>query len=232
MAHKLLIVDDEKNIRMTLRQCFSDEKYELAMAVNGEEAMDSLMNNEYDLVLLDIRMPGLTGLEVLEQMREKGINTDVVMMTAYGSVEKAVEAMKLGAIDFIGKPFTPTQIREVVDDVLARANLVEGDLDGYKDNLQFAKKSIIAKEYDKGEKFLKEAVSINVDQPEPHNLLGVIAEYRNDIEKAQKHYRAALAYDPTYTPARANLERSSSYTYSKSKSKIDLGDTDVESEKK
>ncbi len=229
MTYKLLIVDDETNIRMTLKQCFSSEEYQLDIAVNGEEALTKLKTNEYDLALLDIRMPGLTGMEVLEKVREDGIDVDVIMMTAYGSVEKAVEAMKLGAVDFIGKPFTPAQIREIVENVLARGDLIEDELEGYTDTLQFAKRKIVAKEYMSGEDYLKKAVAMGVDKPEPHNLLGVIAEYKGDIERAQKHYRAALALDPTYTPARANLERSASYSYSKAN--IDLGDSKVEKEK-
>jgi len=230
MTHKILIVDDETNIRMTLKQCFTAEKYDIDMAVNGQEALEKIKANTYDIVLLDIRMPGLTGLEVLEKVRDNNINVDVVMMTAYGSVEKAVEAMKLGAIDFIGKPFTPTQIREIVDNVLSRGKLVEEDLDGYKDNLEFAKKSIVEKKYDKGEQYLKTAIGLGVDQPEPHNLLGVIAEYKGDIDQAQKHYRAAIALDPTYTPARANLNRSSSIQYTKRN--IDLGEEKIEEEQK
>jgi DNA-binding NtrC family response regulator len=228
MSHKILIVDDEKNIRMTLRQCFSSDSYQLSEAVDGDEALKKLINNEFDLVLLDIRMPGLTGLEVLEKMREKSINTDVIIMTAYGSVEKAVEAMKLGAIDFIGKPFTPEEIREIVSEVLAREKLVESELEGYTDYLQFAKKSIMNQEYDKALEYLKKAVSLEIEYPEPYNLLGVIAEFNDEIERAQKHYRAALAYDPTYKPARSNLERSASYTHSKSKNLIDLGDKEIE----
>jgi DNA-binding response OmpR family regulator len=230
MAHKLLIVDDETNIRMTLKQCFSSDEYELDIAVNGDEALAKLKANQYDLALLDIRMPGLTGMEVLEKVREESIDVDVIMMTAYGSVEKAVEAMKLGAVDFIGKPFTPAQIREIVENVLSRVDLIEEDLDGYNDNLQFAKKKIVEKDYKVGEEFLKKAVSMGVDKPEPHNLLGVIAEYKGQIERAQKHYRAALALDPTYTPARSNLERSAQYTYSRAK--IDLGDNEVAKKEK
>ncbi len=227
MTKRLLIVDDEKNIRMTLRQCFSSEAYDLSEAVNGEEALNALEKENFDLVLLDIRMPGLTGLEVLNKMREKSIKTDVIIMTAYGSVEKAVEAMKLGAIDFIGKPFTPEEIREIVSEVLAREKLVESELEGYQDYLQFSKKSIMNQEYQKAFKYLKQAISLEVEKAEPYNLLGVIAEFNDEIERAQKHYRAALAYDPTYKPARSNLERSSSYTYSKSKNLIDMGDKKI-----
>ena len=230
MAHKLLIVDDEKNIRMTLKQCFSEDKYKLSMAVDGEDALEKLYKNDYDLVLLDIRMLKLTGIEVLEKMREKSINTDVVIMTAYGSVDKAVETMKLGAIDFIGKPFTPEQIREVVNQVLARKELVEEDLKSYIEYLQFAKKKIMNQDYEEAEHYLKKSITKEIQNPEPYNLLGVIEEFNNNIEKAQKHYRAALAYDFSYSPARANLNRSSSIQYTKRD--IDLGDSDITKEKK
>lgn len=230
MAHKLLIVDDEKNIRMTLKQCFSKNKYELDMAVDGEEALEKLIKNDYDLVLLDIRMPKLTGIELLEKMREQSINTDVVIMTAYGSVDKAVETMKLGAIDFIGKPFTPEQIREIVDEVLAREELVEEDLKSYTEYLQFAKKKIMNQEYKEAEHYLKKSITQEIQKPEPYNLLGVIEEFRDNIEKAQKHYRAALSYDFSYSPARSNLNRSSSIQYTKRN--IDLGESEIKEEEK
>lgn len=230
MAHKLLIVDDEKNIRMTLKQCFSEEKYVLDMAVDGEDALEKLNKNNYDLVLLDIRMPKLTGIEVLEKMREESINTDVVIMTAYGSVDKAVETMKLGAIDFIGKPFTPEQIREVVGEVLARESLVKEDLKSYSEYLQFAKKKIMNQEYEEAEYYLKKSITKEVQNPEPYNLLGIIEEFRDNLKKAQKHYRAALAYDFSYSPARANLNRSSSIQYTKRD--MDLGEIEIEKEEK
>ncbi|AOT69046.1 sigma-54-dependent transcriptional regulator [Geosporobacter ferrireducens] len=222
MDKKILVVDDEKNIRMTLTHCLRDQVCKIDIAVNGEEALQKLMSADYDLVLLDIKMPGLTGMQVLEKMREKGSRVDVIMMTAYGTIERAVEAMKLGAIDFISKPFTPEEIRNIVKEVLDRQTLKEDKLESFKDIIGFAKKCIIEGSYGKAEGFLKKAIAMEVDAPEPHNLLGILAEYGKEIQKAQMHYRAALALDPSYEPASKNLERTAQWKYTQRG--MELGD--------
>lgn len=213
MNKRILVVDDEKNIRMTLKQCLKGEKYDVELAVNGEEGLKKLKEESFDLVLLDIKMPGLTGMEVLKRLREIGNNVKVIMMTAYGTIDRAVEAMKLGAIDFLSKPFTPEEIRKIVNDVLSREELKEEELESFEDVVEFAKKCILVKEYEKAEEYLKKSIVEAADSAIPHNLLGVLSEFRGDISTAQKHYRAALALDPTYKPADKNLERTIQMKY-------------------
>ncbi|MDK2918641.1 MAG: hypothetical protein PWQ37_1374 [Candidatus Petromonas sp.] len=226
MNKKILIVDDEKNIRMTLRHCLKEQNYDIDIAINGDEALNKIQNQKFDLVLLDIKMPGLTGMQVLEKLRNRGNDVNIIMMTAYGTIEKAVEAMKLGAIDFISKPFTPDEIRNIVKDVLSRQELKEEKLENFKDIIEFAKKCILEKRYDRAEEFLKKAVSMDVDSPEPHNLLGVLSEFKKDVSNAQKHYRAALALDPTYEPANKNLERTAQFRYTQAGIKLDVKDNE------
>nr|WP_300004169.1 response regulator [Tissierella sp.] len=216
MMSRILIVDDEKNIRMTLKHCLLEQNYKIDEAVNGDEGLKKILDENFDLVLLDINMPGLTGMEVLKAAREKGNNVDVIMMTAYGTIDRAVDAMKLGAIDFISKPFTPDDIRRIVNDVLKREHLKANELETYDDIISFSKKCIVDKDYSKAEEYLKKSMAIDVILPEPHNLLGVLAEYKGEVELAQKHYRAALALDPTYTPADHNLERTTHLVYTRS----------------
>lgn len=236
MNKKILIVDDEKNIRMTLKHCLVEQNHEIDIAVNGDEGLHKLQEEKFDLILLDIKMPGLTGMEVLKEIRQKGNNVDVIMMTAYGTIERAVGAMKLGAIDFISKPFTPDEIRKVVKEVLERQELEENELESYKDIINFSKKCILQNDYAKAEEYLKKAVAMDVDFPEPHNLLGVLAEFRREVQVAQKHYRAALALDPTYEPANKNLERTSQFRYTQIGINMgvetDKGDVEHEEESK
>lgn len=127
---------------------------------------------------------------------------------------KSIRLKMLGAIDFLSKPFTTEQIRSIVGDVLNREVLVEGKLEGYKMYLEYAKKCILERKYDKAEEYLKKAIIENLEGPEPHNLLGVIAEFEGKIQLAQKHYRAALSFDPTYKPADINLARTAKFYYS------------------
>jgi len=120
MRKRILIVDDEKNIRLTVSQALERLDLEIDGAVNGEEALEKIRANGYELVLLDLKMPGIDGMEVLRQVREFDRKLKVLIITAHGTVENAVEAMKLGAVDFIQKPFTPDEIRQFVSQALAR----------------------------------------------------------------------------------------------------------------
>ena len=117
--NKVLIIDDEKNIRLTLEKCLTDD-YEVVTAVNGEDALNNFVANEFAVVLLDMNLPGLDGLEVLEKIKEIDKEVKVIIITGYGSVETAVETMKLGAVDYLRKPFTPDEIRDIVKKVIER----------------------------------------------------------------------------------------------------------------
>lgn len=206
---KILIIDDERNIRMTLTYCLEAEGYTIDTAINGEEGLDILLNQKkkYDLILLDIKMPGKSGMEVLKELRENENNSNVIMMTAYGTIKEAVTAIKLNAIDFISKPFTPDQIKTLVAKVFSRENLEEDKLNTFEEYIEFAKLNIIAKKFDKAIEALRMAISKEPGLPDSHNLLGVIEEYKENVEEAQKYYRAALALDPSYEPANSNLDR-------------------------
>ncbi|TCT15569.1 DNA-binding NtrC family response regulator [Natranaerovirga pectinivora] len=111
MNRRILIVDDEKNMRWALKKAFESETYELYEAENGEEAIQQFNKYTPDLVLLDIRMPKLNGLEVLKKLQEDNKNVAIIMITAYGDVESALEAMKLGALDYITKPFEIEELK-------------------------------------------------------------------------------------------------------------------------
>lgn len=214
MAKGILIIDDEKNIRSTLSKCLQNKDYKVDTAVNGEDGLDKFQSGNYNLVLLDMKMPGMDGIEVLGKLKEIDSNVDVIMITAYGTVKTAVESMKLGACDYLRKPFTPEEIRKIVETVLERQELDEDEVNDFDSYVEFAKSCIRDQKYDKATKYLKEAISLDATNPEPFNLLGVLLEIKNRIDEAQKQYRAALALDPTYKPAQDNLERTSRMDYS------------------
>ncbi|GAB6138262.1 sigma-54-dependent transcriptional regulator [Halanaerobaculum tunisiense] len=219
---KILVVDDEKNIRITLKQCLTTD-YEVVTAVNGEDGLEKFKEDNFDIVLLDMKLPGMDGLEVLRQVKQVDKEASVIMITGFSSVETAVETMKLGAIDYLRKPFTPDEIKDIVSEVIARNDLEfqEEELNTYQDYLHYAKSCINNQDLDKGYEYLKKAVSLDTSKPEAFNLLGVILELEDQDLEAQKKYRAALALDPSYKPAQENLERTSQFEYDKSD--INLG---------
>jgi len=101
----VLVVDDEKNYLLVLEALLGGAGYEVLTADSGEEALEIIRRNDLDLVITDMKMPRMSGIEVLEQIKQVYTDLPVIMMTAYGTVEKAVEAMKKGAFDYILKPF-------------------------------------------------------------------------------------------------------------------------------
>jgi len=119
----ILLVDDEKNIRLTLSQSLEPLGLPIQTAVNGEEALQKIQEAEFGLLLLDLKMPGMDGMDVLRRVRERWPTMPVIIITAHGTIESAVDAMKIGAVDFIQKPFSPREIRELVTKVLQRESL-------------------------------------------------------------------------------------------------------------
>jgi DNA-binding NtrC family response regulator len=204
----ILIVDDEKNIRLTLSQTLEILEVETETASNGEEALDKLRGKDFNLILLDLKMPGMDGMEVLR--RVSGIRPDIriIILTAYGTVESAVEAMKLGAADFIQKPFAAEEVRELVRRVIDREKLDEQKTADYASSIELAKRCIGDRHFDAAVEHVRKAVSADPGRPEAFNLLGALMEIRGDRKEAQKNYRAALSLDPSYEPAIKNLGRS------------------------
>jgi two-component system nitrogen regulation response regulator NtrX len=121
---KILIIDDEKSIRITLREILEYEKYSVEEAKDGEEGLAMISKNEYDVVLCDIKMPKMDGIEVLEKALEMGKEIQFIMISAHGNIETAVEATKKGAYDFIQKPPDLNRLLLTLRNALDKSNLV------------------------------------------------------------------------------------------------------------
>ncbi|HET9531585.1 MAG TPA: sigma-54 dependent transcriptional regulator [Blastocatellia bacterium] len=121
---RIMIVDDERVVRESLGNWFRDEGYNVELAQSAEEAVGKIANASFDVFLLDIRMPGTDGLELQRRVRELQPDATVIIMTAYASVETAVEAMKQGAYDYVVKPFDPDDLEHTVRNAVERKMLV------------------------------------------------------------------------------------------------------------
>ena len=126
MADKILVVDDQVSNRNILRQELTHRGYAVETANDGPEALGKVESSRPDLMILDYMMPNMSGLEVLKELRNREHDVPVVMITAYGTVERAVQAMKEGAYDFITKPFEPDHIAIVLQKALERQRLKRG----------------------------------------------------------------------------------------------------------
>jgi DNA-binding response OmpR family regulator len=212
---RILIVDDEPNIRFMFRAALESVGYEVTEAANGEEGLASLGRRLTDLILLDLQMPKMGGMDVLRRIRDEVYQVPVVIVTAHGSVPDAVAAMRLGAVDFVSKPLTPDALRQVVAAMFARrAESSRVTADGqFAANLSRAKRAFNQHEFDQAEVFLRQAIGLAPDSPEAHNLMGVLHEARGE-PLAFVEYDAALKAAPDYEPARHNMARFYTKIYS------------------
>lgn len=128
MKPKILVVDDEKDICKALEFLLKSEGYVVTLAHSGEEAVDRIQKEHFDVVLTDLKMGKLDGVAVLERTKELSSHTAVVVMTAYASVESAVETMKKGAADYIQKPFLNDDVKITIKNVLEKKRLVEENI--------------------------------------------------------------------------------------------------------
>ena len=122
-ALRVLIIDDEKVIRDGVERSLAGKNYLIAKAESGEAGIEMIEQNGYDVVLLDLMMPGIDGFGVLEWIKENRPHIEVIVITGFATVSKAVTAMKQGAFDFVGKPFTPDYIRIVVERAVEKISL-------------------------------------------------------------------------------------------------------------
>ena len=122
---RVLIVDDELSVRVSLQGWLKKFGYHVQVAEDGPAGLKQVYDHFFDLMLLDIKMPGMDGIEVLKSVKEESPDTIVVMMTAHGSIESAVESMKIGASDYLMKPFDPAQLNLLLEKFLQQKKLLE-----------------------------------------------------------------------------------------------------------
>ena len=125
---RILVVDDEGGIRDTLRQILEDEGYQVDEAETGERALALAASIDYDLLLLDVWMPGMDGLQVLERLKTEGRSVEVLVISGHGTIETAVKATRLGAFDFIEKPLSLERVLVSVSNALKKHRLEERNL--------------------------------------------------------------------------------------------------------
>jgi nitrogen regulation protein NR(I) len=125
---KLLVIEDDETVRDVLRSCLGEKGFAVTLAQNGETGLDTLRAEKFDLILTDLVMPGITGMDVLKEVVAARISVPVIVMTAHGTVQTAVEAMRLGAFDYITKPFNLDELMIVLEKALSVSKLQKENL--------------------------------------------------------------------------------------------------------
>jgi DNA-binding NtrC family response regulator len=126
---RILVVDDEPVVRESLHDWFSLDDYPIEMAANGPEAMKMMRESKWDILLTDVKMPGMDGLELQQKAREIDPDITVIIMTAYASVDSAMKAIKEGAYDYVTKPLDPEDLQQIINRAAERRQLLHENVE-------------------------------------------------------------------------------------------------------
>jgi len=118
-SKSVLLVDDDKEFRRAMKKMFERSGYEIRIACDGREALDALSDEEFDLIISDLRMPNLDGLEMMGELRRRGLDVPIVFLTAFGEVESYMDLMNLGAFEYVNKPVKGQEILEIARRAIA-----------------------------------------------------------------------------------------------------------------
>jgi DNA-binding NtrC family response regulator len=208
---RILIVDDEPNVRLNYRITLEVEGHQVVETGSATEALKRLKLGKFDLAILDMRMPGMSGLDLLAAMRGQKIRTPAIIVTAYSDVPNAVRAIQLGASDFLQKPLRPDDLRRVANEVMLRnaepAAPREDALDQFDQSVAEARRLIQSGDLNAAKAHVLRAVELNADPAESFSVAAELAEKSGDVERARKLYEAAIKLDDQNASAKLGLRR-------------------------
>jgi two-component system, OmpR family, response regulator len=184
---RVLVVDDTKNIRILLSKCLELEGYEVSTACDGLQAMEMFKSEKFDLAFLDIKMPQFSGTEVLKRVREAGINTPIIIITAYATIKNAVECTQMGAVAYLQKPFTADKVRSVLGEMLHLPckGIEEETLVNI---IKRVEEALVVNDFSYGIELLKKAIAIDPANIDIYLLFSKAYQGVGDNENAKKFY--------------------------------------------
>lgn len=188
---KVLIVDDTKNIRTLLTTCLELYGYETVTAKNGFEALELIKSQSVDLAFLDIKMPELSGTEVLRRIRAMNIDIPVIIMTAFGTVKNAVECTQLGALAYLQKPFTADKVKNLLEEIGPLAD----NIDYIKQYISSAKEHILKNQLEEALGTLKKALALDIERGDIYELIAKVYELKGDIKEAESFFNMAHHFE-------------------------------------
>lgn len=191
---KVLVVDDTKNIREMLVTYLNMEGFKVFEAINANEALDIIKTQDISVVFTDIKMPEVSGTELLRLIKKHNKNITVIVMTAFGTIKNAVECTKLGAAVYLQKPFTIKRVKAVLDEILKKDSLKNN----ISIHINLAKKLLAEGELEKAEEVLKKTLVLKDDCAEVYFLISKLESLRGNNEKAEKFLKTSEIFG--YTP--------------------------------
>jgi DNA-binding NtrC family response regulator len=204
---RILVVDDERNIRTNLELLLTSAGYEVKTAADADKALALFEGPHlgFEIAFIDLKMPGMDGLSLLRRLRGLHQEMSVVVVTAHGTVSAAVQAMKLGAVEFLEKPFDPRHVQPLVEEILLRRKIAAGQ--SVDELLRLAELARARQAWLEARAYLKTALFKDPSRPEPAYWLGVVTEQEGDAKAAGYCHEIALQSDSTHAGAREALER-------------------------
>ena len=185
----VLIVDDTKNIRILLTTCLELEGYKVFSAVNGPDALKIFDQEKIDLAFLDIKLPGMSGTEILRHIRNNGIKIPVVIMTAFATIKNAVECTQMGAVAYLQKPFTAVKIKSLLNELFSggiNELIAEPAPAGYNEKIILARKFIDENKAAEALEILKELITVSPEKKEIYLLFSKAHKIAGNFEAARK----------------------------------------------
>ena len=181
MTKKALIIDDTKNIRLLLAKCLELEGWDVASARDGQEGLGLILSESFDLIFLDIKLPEISGTEVLRRMRSAGIHTPVIVITAYPTIKNAVDCTRLGVVSYLQKPFTAERLRTVLNDLSISGGGQERS--EYKEE---AVQALLDNDVARAKALIGSALADNPADGELYMMLSRVYEAMGDTDNAAK----------------------------------------------
>jgi len=205
----VLIVEDETIMRESLRDWLKDGGYEVETAEEGEEALEKIEKKEFSVAVLDLRLPGKDGLEVLKEATAKDPKIKGIVITAYPTVETAVEAMKIGAVDYIVKPFAPDALEKAIQKVLGPVQVeLKPELKPEEGKVEEATAELpVVEEAGVEEAEVEEAIAITEGEIPAHLEQGQAYFQAGDYKEALKEFQSILNIAPGHMETRVWIRK-------------------------
>lgn len=189
----VLVVDDTKNIRIMLKTCLEIMGFSVHDTSSGKEAFELVKEEAFDAAFIDIKMPEMSGTELLKKIRNMGLDFPIVIMTAFPTVKNAIDCTKLGAVAYLQKPFSKDKIINLIQNL----DIMDSIADEKDISLRSIGRMIEREEYEEAEKQLKKIIGMNPQNGDAYYCLSRISRHNEDLEEEAKLLRVAEIFGYT-----------------------------------